>query len=109
MSPKQPWKPADATLTINQVASDPKCTVPLTGHARDQMLARGLIMSDVLFVLRNGFVYEDPVESTVAGLFKYRVESRSPNSGRRTVRVVAVPEPVSCQIKIITVMWRDEK
>ncbi len=108
MTAKQPWKPADATSNINQIGSDPTCSVSYTKHAKEQMLARGLIMSDVLYVLRNGYVYEDPVESTLAGLYKYKVESRSPNSGRRILRVIAVPDGKPCQIKVITVMWRDE-
>lgn len=73
------------------------------------MFERGLITSDLLFVLKNGFVYEPPEEeSTVKGFYKYKVESQSPNSGSRTLRVIVVPDPKSCQIKLITIMWRDE-
>ena len=72
------------------------------------MNERGLLMSDLLFVLRHGFVYDEPEESTVNGLFKYSVESQSPNSGARFLRVVAIPDETSCQIKVITIMWRDE-
>jgi Domain of unknown function (DUF4258) len=70
---------------------------------------RGLIVSDVLFALKFGYVYEETEEeSTVKGYYKYRVESQTPNSGSRTLRIVAVPDNKSCQIKIITIMWRDE-
>ncbi len=72
------------------------------------MNERGLIMSDVLFVLKHGFVYEEPEPSTVPGLFKYKVDSQSPNSGARFLRVVAIPDKESCQIKVVTIMWRDE-
>lgn len=68
-------------------------------------------MSDLLFALKNGFVYTTPVEaeeSTIRGFYKYKVECQTPNSGSRTLRVVAVPDSKSCQIKIITIMWRDE-
>ncbi|MBI1867735.1 MAG: DUF4258 domain-containing protein [Methylocystis sp.] len=71
------------------------------------MRERDLIMSDVLYVLKQGFVFDDPQESTRPGLHKYAVQSRSPNSGSRTVRVVAIPDANRCQIKIVTVMWVD--
>lgn len=73
------------------------------------MLERGLILSDVLFVLKNGFIFDDPDASTLSGFFKYKMEGRSPNSGSRTLRIVVIPDPKSPQIKVITVMWRDEK
>jgi hypothetical protein len=69
---------------------------------------RHLIISDALYVLKNGFVYDDAVNSSVSGLYKYKVESQSPNSGARHLRVIAIPDDMSCQIKIVTVMWRDE-
>ena len=47
------------------------------------MLARDLSIGDVLFVLRHGFVFEEPQASTQEELFKYLPESRSPNSGNR--------------------------
>jgi hypothetical protein len=78
-------------------------------HVRERLDERGLIMSDLLYVLRRGFVYDDPQESTLPTFFKYRIESQSPNSGSRYLRVVAVPDHMACQIKVITIMWRDEK
>lgn len=65
-------------------------------------------MSDLIYVLKTGLVYEDPEPSTVQGLYKYKVEGRSPNSGSRFLRVVVVPDEPSCQLKAITIMWRDE-
>lgn len=105
----QPWKPGVATKHINAIASDKKLNLAITTHAKERMLERGLLMSDLLFVLKKGHVYEEPQASTVVGLCKYSVESQSPNSGARFLRVVAVPDGKACQIKIITIMWRDEK
>lgn len=79
----------------------------LTFHAKEQMLDRGLIMGDVLHLLKGGFVYDEP-EAATRGHFKYRVEGTTPNSDGRTVRVVVIPSG-DCHIKIVTVMWRDEK
>lgn len=69
---------------------------------------RNLIMGDVLYVLKNGFVYNDPLPSTRQGYHKYSIESKSPNGGSRSVRVVVIPEKNACFLKIITVMWVDE-
>lgn len=105
---KQPWTPADATRVINEIAKNRTCDLAFTRHAKERMSARGLIMSDLLFVLKNGFVYVEGQESTVDGFFKYQVESQSPNSGSRVLKVVAIPDYKSCGLKIVTVMWRDE-
>lgn len=69
---------------------------------------RGLLMGDVLHVLKHGFVYEKATESTQSGLFKYVVESTTPNSGGRTVAIVVIPS-TSNAIKVVTVMWKDER
>jgi Domain of unknown function (DUF4258) len=94
---------------INRIVNDKGCLFSYTKHARERMVERGLIVSDVLFALKFGYVYEDSKEeSTMPGYYKYRIESSTPNSGTRTLRIVAVPDNKSCQIKIITIMWRDE-
>jgi hypothetical protein len=72
------------------------------------MADRDLIAGDVMFVLKRGFVLADGEPSTQAGLYKYCVQSRSPNSGSRTVRVIAIPDAKSFWIKIVTVMWVDK-
>lgn len=107
---KQPWSLGQATQLINKIAGNKRCDLAYTRHATERMIERGLIMSDVLFVLKNGFVYEEPEASTMDGFYKYTVESQSPNSGSRTLKVVAIPDPdlKSCQIKIVTIMWRDK-
>ena len=63
-------------------------------------------MSDVLFVLRHGFVLEQSdEESTVPGLHKYAIGSLAPNSERRLIRIIVVPDLKENHMKIITVMW----
>jgi len=105
--PKQPWKASDATSIINRIAKNPLCEFSYTLHARDRMDERNLIVSDLLYVLRNGYVYDEPETSSIDGFYKYCVEGQSPNSGARYLRVIAVPDPNECQIKAITIMWRD--
>ncbi|NTA84902.1 DUF4258 domain-containing protein [Agrobacterium tumefaciens] len=72
------------------------------------MLERGLIISDVLYVLKNGFVYQTATPSTREGYYKYAIECRCPNGGNRSVRVVVIPEKEGCFLKIATVMWVDD-
>lgn len=71
------------------------------------MKERDLIVSDVLHVLKHGFVYDNPEPATQRGCFKYKIETTSP-AGSRVVRVVAIPWANPPEIKIVTVMWRDE-
>jgi hypothetical protein len=105
----QPWKPAKATNMINEISRHKMCDFSYKLHAKERMDERGLLVSDVLYVLRHGYVYAEPEASTLNGFYKYQVESQSPNSGARFLRVVAVPDAKSRQIKVITIMWRDEK
>lgn len=72
------------------------------------MAARDLFMGDVLYVLKNGFVYASPMEATQPKLWKYAMESRTPNSGNRVVRVIIIPDLARIWAKIVTVMWVDE-
>ncbi|MES2193774.1 MAG: DUF4258 domain-containing protein [Pseudomonadota bacterium] len=104
----QPWKPADATDGIRRLARCEDMTLTYREHARDQMIERDLLMSDVLYVLKNGFIYQDAKDSTRPGFYKYRTECPTPNSNNREVGVVVCPDPERCEIKVITVMWLDE-
>lgn len=102
----RPLPPAKATELIRANAG-PHLELRWTKHAKEQMANRELLMGDVLHVLKHGFVFEEGQPATQAGCFKYKMESTTPNSGGRTVRVVLIPSS-SNAIKIVTVMWRDE-
>jgi hypothetical protein len=71
------------------------------------MAERDLTMGDLLYVLKNGFVYEPPEQATQPGLWKYKIETRSPNSNR-VVRAVVIPDASKNWAKILTLMWADE-
>lgn len=107
ISKPQPWSAGDATDTIRAIANSDCLSLITTRHAREQATERNLIMSDVLYVLKSGFVYDEPNESTRPGCYKYGIQSRSPNSGSRTVRLIAIPDANRCLIKVVTVMWVD--
>lgn len=105
---QQPWSNEYATEKIRKTARSQALTLTYTTHARDRIRERGLIMSDVLYVLKNGFVHVDPTESTREGYYKYYIECKCPNGGNRCVRVVVIPENEGCFLKIVTVMWLDQ-
>lgn len=101
------WTPGQATTEIRTIANSTDFTISYKRHATDQMSERGLIMSDVLHVLKYGFVYSDPIPSTREGYHKYAMENKVPNGGNREVRVIVIPDKLSCELKIVTVMWVD--
>lgn len=103
---KDPLPPAKATTHIRKIAIGP-CDFYWTAHAREQMADRDLTISDVLHVLKYGFVYEEGQPATKEGFFKYGVESTSPNSGGRVVRIIVIPSTAN-GLKVVTVMWKDE-
>jgi hypothetical protein len=103
----QPWNPAQATERIRAIAQG-IYDLWLTGHAKDQMEERELIVGDVQFLLRNGFVFDPPIPATRPDFFKYLMESKTPNSGARDVRVSVIPDWTTKALKIPTVMWKDE-
>lgn len=71
-------------------------------------MGRDLIIGDVIYLLKNGFVYDEPVPSHVHKLYKYIMTSPTPNSGSREVGVVVIPDWRGKALKIVTVMWLDE-
>lgn len=106
--PKKPqaWKSADATSRINACARSDELTLHFQVHAKERLAERDLTTVDVLHVLKWGFVYDDPVLSDF-GFYKYAIEAKTPNSDGRTVRLIVVAG--ESEIKLISVMWRDEQ
>lgn len=104
---EEPWTPAQATERIRSIASG-EFYFSYKKHALDQIADRGLIIGDVTYLLRNGFVYEAPEESTRKPYWKYQMQCRTPNSKNREVWVVVIPDWRKKGFKILTVMWADE-
>jgi hypothetical protein len=73
------------------------------------MAKRDLIAGDVLHLLKNGFVYDRPAPATHKGYFKYAMEGKTPNSDARFVKAIVIADPDLNAIKVVTVMWKDEK
>jgi Domain of unknown function (DUF4258) len=104
----QPWSPADATHAIRGLGADSRLSLSYTSHFKERLIERGLFIGDVLFVLKNGFVFEQASPANQINFYKYKIETLTPNSNNRIVRVVAIPDPTRCWMKLVTVMWVDE-
>jgi len=104
----QPWPPGRATDQVREMALQDEFDIYYTRHSKDQMADRNLLMGDVLHILKNGFIYEEPEAATREGCYKYQMECDTPNSGNRSVRIVIIPDAINSSVKVITVMWIDE-
>jgi hypothetical protein len=105
----EPWMPAQATERIRDIASRERFDLSYKMiHAKDQLSDRNLSMSDLIYLLQKGFVYQRPEEANRKPYWKYQMQCTTPNSKNREVRVVAIPDWKRKGIKIVTVMWVDE-
>lgn len=102
------WNLADATKRINACAASDDLTLSWQEHAKERLRERDLIMSDAMHILKRGFVLNEPEPATRDGYFKYRIEGTTPNSDGRTVALVVIPDGAN-ELKIVTIMWRDER
>jgi hypothetical protein len=104
----QPWTAKDATAHIRTIARDSRLSLVYRIHALQRLAERGVVTGDVLFVLKQGFVYAEAKPSTRPGFYRYQMESRTPNSDGRVIQVVVIPDEKNLICKIVTVMWADE-
>lgn len=101
----KPLSPAKATEHLRKKVS-PHLELRWTAHAKMQLQARDLVTGDIIHVLKYGFVYQEGEQATRPGCFKYVMESTTPNSGGRTIRIVVIPSTANA-VKVVTVMWKD--
>lgn len=104
-----PWSARVATDKIRAYAVRRDLDLNYKKHAKERLAERDLTISDALYVLKYGFVYGDPEPATQPGFFKYSMEGSTPNTGGRSLRVVVIPSPCRAELKVVTVMWIDER
>ncbi|MBF0560712.1 MAG: DUF4258 domain-containing protein [Alphaproteobacteria bacterium] len=105
----EPWSPRVATEKIRAYAKDSRLKLSYKLHAKERLAERALTTSDVLYVLKSGFVYADAEPSQREGLFRYAIEGKTPNTGGRSVRFIVIPSPSAPNMKVVSVMWVDLK
>lgn len=104
----EPWNATKATYRLREMGAHPALSVAYKLHATERLAERSIIVSDVLYLIRNGFVYSDPIPAKTVGYYRYEIVCRTPNSGGRELCVVVIPSYNTMTMKIVTVMWRDE-
>ena len=85
------WSPAEATRQINECANRGDFELDYVLKIGDAMKARSLITGDLHHLLKTGVVTGEPVESTLEGYFKYRIEGPTPNSDGKPIAAVVIP------------------
>lgn len=108
-SPPEPWNPTDATYALRRIGQHPAMSLAYKIHATQRLAERGITTSDVLYLLRHGFVYNDPVPAHTHGYFRYEVRGQTPNSEGREICAVVIPNASAMTLKIVTVFWVDEE
>lgn len=108
MTDAKPWDPGRATSEIRSLARDPKLSLSYKLHARTRLAERGLVISDILHALKFGNVHQPAKPAHAPGMFRYRIDCKTPNSGSRSIGVVVIPDKSERLIKVVTVMWIDE-
>lgn len=105
----EPWNATDATNRLREMGNHPALSLAYKLHAKERIAERGIIVSDVLHILKHGFVYQDPVPAKTNGYFKYEIGCLTPNSGNRRICLIVIPSYATMTIKLVTVMWEDER
>ncbi len=102
------WSPKEAEERIHAyVETSPDFTLSYMVHAGDRMRERGITTSDIMYVLKNGYIDEEPQKEDRPGHFKYKMCGRSPNTGSREICLIVIPDPDKPTIEVVTVMWKD--
>lgn len=71
------------------------------------MAERGIITSDIVYILVNGYIDDVSGASKRAGCCKYKICGKTPNTANREICVVVIPDPKKPAMIIVTVMWKD--
>ena len=92
--------PRKATQQINELSK--------TVHAEERLTEREILSGDLLYLLRNGFIYDAPTQATQPNLWKYVIEGATPNSNSKTLCAAIIPDIEKGHIKIVTCYWKDK-
>lgn len=103
------WTPAEATLRIRAYGTHDRLSLLLTNHVRERLEERDLQSGDILHLLKFGHVLKEPKPATQRNLYKYELEGTTPNSFSRTLVAVVIPHPTDPSVKVVSLMWKDER
>jgi hypothetical protein len=92
-----------ARKRVRELASDSR-TLVWTDHIQQRMVERGISTLDVLRILRDGEIEDDPVRAHIPGDWRVKLVRRL--EGRRTAGVVTVIAARGVLI-LVTAEWED--
>jgi len=87
---------------INKSAED-SGNVIYTVHAKEQMAKRGFVFNDVLTILRDGIIRQEPRYNEEKHSWAYRVEFQEFDGERDAGCVVAIQK--KAKLHVVTIMW----
>ena len=92
---------------IHRYLADDDFDLVWTDHAKERMKQRGIIMSDVRYLLKNDFRLEKTERVMGKNLYKYKVCGFGHRSLYRSICLVIIPSLDKPKVQVITVMWED--
>lgn len=110
MCEPEPWPSRLATENIRSIARDGASNLEYTTEVKDKIEHRGFqqIMGDLKYVLKNGFVHGTPKRYKASRKYVYSIESMTPNSGGRRIRLGVIPSVKANKMKVVWVEWVDD-
>lgn len=108
------FNPENIEKDIRALLSSSK--LHISKHARERIEQRSIIMSDVLHLLKYEHVEPQRQKATIRNmswhqhkLWRYAITGYTPNSDRRRLQSIVIIPDEKGGIKIVTIMWQDER
>ena len=101
--------PAKATLRINTWAQTGLLRLNFSQHAKERQFLREFVISDIVYLLKYGFVLDEPSMSEKSyGYYKYVIQGKVLSNLDRVAQGVVIPL-APARLLVVTVMWKDKK
>lgn len=104
-----PMSPGTAEAFFRYLVAARGLRLAYTLHARRRLRERGITADGVLRVLAEGRVMAKPRRCDGLGRSKYTLEGPVSEGGSRLLRMVVLGAPRSPMLRVVTVMWVDER
>lgn len=98
----RPLSPIEATNKIREIAQD-SANVAITFHTMERMEERGFSNRDLIELLRNGYVDEEPEYNAEKQEYKYKI-TKTVDSTRTAAAITLIISDK--KLLVITIMWK---
>ena len=98
---QKPLSPTDATNKIREIAMD-SGNVAITDHTIERMQERDFSMRDLLELLRNGYVDDEPEYNAETQEYKYKIARVVDTRTAAAITIIINNE----KLLVITIMWK---